>query len=52
VINRPKQPFAFPFDRWMQEEWKDIFPERFKNIFKALVSSLEFGYIATLVARD
>lgn len=26
VINRPKQPFAFPFDRWMQEEWQDIFP--------------------------
>ncbi|NJL52868.1 MAG: asparagine synthase (glutamine-hydrolyzing), partial [Hydrococcus sp. SU_1_0] len=27
VINRPKQPFAFPFDRWMQEEWRDIFPD-------------------------
>lgn len=27
VINRPKQPFAFPFDRWMQEEWQDIFPD-------------------------
>lgn len=27
VINRPKQPFAFPFDHWMTEEWQDIFPE-------------------------
>lgn len=27
VINRLKQPFAFPFDRWMTEEWQDIFPE-------------------------
>jgi asparagine synthase (glutamine-hydrolysing) len=27
VINRPKQPFAFPFDRWMTESWQDIFPD-------------------------
>jgi asparagine synthase (glutamine-hydrolysing) len=32
VINRPKQPFAFPFDRWMQEEWRDIFPEYDRDI--------------------
>jgi asparagine synthase (glutamine-hydrolysing) len=27
VINRPKKPFAFPFDRWMAGEWSDIFPD-------------------------
>jgi asparagine synthase (glutamine-hydrolysing) len=27
VINRPKKPFAFPFDCWMDGEWRDIFPE-------------------------
>jgi asparagine synthase (glutamine-hydrolysing) len=27
VINRPKKPFAFPFDRWMTGEWRNIFPE-------------------------
>jgi asparagine synthase (glutamine-hydrolysing) len=27
VVNRPKKPFAFPFDRWMAGEWQDIFPD-------------------------
>jgi asparagine synthase (glutamine-hydrolysing) len=26
VVNRPKQPFAFPFERWLTGEWHDLMP--------------------------
>jgi asparagine synthase (glutamine-hydrolysing) len=26
VVNRPKQPFAFPFERWLAGEWHDLLP--------------------------
>jgi asparagine synthase (glutamine-hydrolysing) len=27
VVNRPKQPFAFPFERWLTGEWRDLLPD-------------------------
>jgi asparagine synthase (glutamine-hydrolysing) len=27
VINRPKKPFAFPFERWLAGEWHDLLPD-------------------------
>ncbi len=27
VVNRPKQPFAFPFERWLAGEWQDLLPD-------------------------
>jgi asparagine synthase (glutamine-hydrolysing) len=27
VVNRPKQPFAFPFERWLTGEWHDLLPD-------------------------
>lgn len=27
VVNRPKQPFAFPFDQWLKGDWRGELPE-------------------------
>jgi asparagine synthase (glutamine-hydrolysing) len=27
VVKRPKQPFAFPFDRWLAGDWRGALPE-------------------------
>jgi asparagine synthase (glutamine-hydrolysing) len=27
VVNRPKKPFAFPFERWLAGEWHDLLPD-------------------------
>lgn len=27
VVNRPKQPFAFPFEQWLTGEWRDLLPD-------------------------
>jgi asparagine synthase (glutamine-hydrolysing) len=27
VVNRPKQPFAFPFDRWLAGDWQSALPD-------------------------
>ncbi|MFB2773244.1 asparagine synthase (glutamine-hydrolyzing) [Pelatocladus sp. BLCC-F211] len=27
IVNRPKQGFFFPYERWMQAEWQDYFQE-------------------------
>jgi asparagine synthase (glutamine-hydrolysing) len=27
IVNRPKKPFAFPFERWLAGEWHDLLPD-------------------------